>query len=74
MHAQSQSGFLLVKRLRTPDVLPSCPTRLACRSAAFATEFQFQFCEAGENAGDPRRPRMDSNLNNPGAATRRPAN
>jgi hypothetical protein len=30
-----QSGFLLVKRLGSFDVLPACPTRLPCRCSAF---------------------------------------
>jgi hypothetical protein len=47
MHPQGQSSFLLIKRLRSSDVLPPCPTRLACGCTAFPTKLKLKLGEAG---------------------------
>jgi hypothetical protein len=42
VHALRQSSLLLIKHLGPSDVLPACPTCLACRCPAFPTKFQFK--------------------------------
>jgi hypothetical protein len=52
MHPHCQSGFLLVKRLGSSDVLPACPPCFPRRCSAFAAKFKFKFGQAGEHPGN----------------------
>ena len=52
VHALSQSRFRLIKRPGTPNVLPACPTRLACGSTPFAAQLKFKLGQAGQYSGN----------------------
>ena len=50
MHPLCQRSFLLIKRLRPPNRLPTRPPRFPCSRATLATQLQFKLCQARQNA------------------------
>ena len=54
MHPLGERRFLLSKRLGPSYLLSACATRLARCCAAFPTEFNFKFGEAGQCVGRVR--------------------
>src|ERR1700736_549231 len=50
VHPLRQSGFRLVECLRSSDVLPACPTRLACCRPPLTTQLQLKLRKAGQDA------------------------